>query len=190
MAAGMGAGMGMAAGGQLMNMGMEAAFNAAEKKADFKIAKKLARHAISWRVQDLQRAGLNPLLAIAGGLGGSNANMSHGQSASSDVGGQMHKQAESMQSGAARRLLEEQAAKVADERNLIRTQQKLNLVNAQILEAQRAGSAITTEMLSTPAGRKLWMMKQIREMSGATAEFDVGTASWLPVRANVKGAIK
>lgn len=47
-----------------------AASNAVEAGRSWERQKKLAKNQISWRVQDLHQAGLNPLLAISGGLSG------------------------------------------------------------------------------------------------------------------------
>ncbi len=60
----------MAAGAGIGGGVVEGAFSAIATKQSRKWQRKMARHAITWRVADLRRAGLNPLLAISGGLSG------------------------------------------------------------------------------------------------------------------------
>lgn len=61
--------LGMGAGGAAGGGGLEAGWSALSAKKQWRFSRKNSRHALRWRLHDLQAAGINPLLAVSGGLG-------------------------------------------------------------------------------------------------------------------------
>lgn len=58
------------AGSDLMNVGHSAIQNRKARKHQEFMTKLVGRNAVQWRVQDMTKAGINPILAVRGGLAG------------------------------------------------------------------------------------------------------------------------
>lgn len=53
--------------------------------------KKLAKHGVRWRMNDMRKAGVNPLLAVAGGMMPSSGSVPMGTTGRTDIAGAMQK---------------------------------------------------------------------------------------------------
>lgn len=142
--------------GAAASAGASAGSAAVEAGRSWERQKKLAKNQISWRVQDLKNAGLNPLLAISGGLSGGAGRAP--QAHSTDFARAM---TEGMKAGAEKGLKSKQETVADAQARELRTRSEVNAESA--IESQRR--------------QTLLEVQATREAANATAaEYDLERA--------------
>lgn len=158
--------MGIAQSG--FDTAMEGALGAAEMKAGYKYAKKMAVHKYPWMIESLNRAGLNPLLAVGGAQPGPSSVQLAGKHA-----GKSNLALDS-QVDANRAAAENQRSQAALTR--VRTAaEQAELPRKQIQEQ------LTSELLSLVKGAKSWLtnpetQKAVGEWFRKASEFGASTS--------------
>ena len=129
----------------------------AMKQADkaWKRQKKILKNSFRWRVEDIRRAGYNPLLAFGGGIGGGgSAPMAQTHSARTDFAG-------AMQKGAAAALAGEQMEQTKANVKLVNAQQEAMRWNAASAKYQAELDKMTRDILmGDPELRRIMVARQ------------------------------
>lgn len=115
---------GASIGSSLFDFGMGQASSAIQWSRQ----KKLAKRGVRWRMADMRAAGVNPLLAVAGGMAPSSGSVPMGQTGRTDIAGATAKMSSA-------RAIQKTLDQLPEE-----MEQRIRLLNAQNVAATSAGA--------------------------------------------------
>ncbi len=164
--------------GALIGSGIQAGIAAGAASRSRRWARKNYKHRFQWSMEDMRKAGLNPILAAGGGLGGSGAMGNVPPAATPDVGRNI---TAARQVGNQKRLWNAQieattaqAAKTRQETENLGRQQPLNKLIEMLFDKLGSGAIDTAGDAITSAkkyvGGKQGISNALQTMLGATEQ--------------------